>query len=79
MPTNNDDAISVTAGQEVWGLGGADTFTWAGGDATIHGGDVESQHQLEHKTTPFLLKAGWREGVGITFAPPLVGAPVSGR
>lgn len=44
MPTNNDDAISVTAGQEVWGLGGADTFTWAGGDATIHGGDTGERY-----------------------------------
>ena len=38
MPTQSDDIIRIAAGGEVWGLGGADEFTWLGGSATIHGG-----------------------------------------
>jgi Ca2+-binding RTX toxin-like protein len=39
MPTNGNDILRIGAGQEVYGLGGADDFTWLGGNATIHGGD----------------------------------------
>ena len=40
MPTESKDIINVSAGQEVYGLGGPDEFTWLGGNATIHGGDT---------------------------------------
>lgn len=38
MPTNGNDILRVGAGQEAYSLGGADEFTWLGGDTTIHGG-----------------------------------------
>lgn len=38
MLTNGNDILRVSAGQEFYGLGGADEFTWLGGNATIHGG-----------------------------------------
>ena len=44
MPTNGNDILRVGAGQEVYGLGGADEFTWLGGNATIHGGDTGERY-----------------------------------
>lgn len=40
MPTESKDVLTVTEGQNVFGLGGPDEFTWTGGNATIHGGDT---------------------------------------
>lgn len=40
MPTNGNDIINVASGQNIDGLGGADEFTWLGGNATIAGGDT---------------------------------------
>lgn len=39
MPTNNDDLITIGAGSTINALGGADTFQYYRGNATIHGGD----------------------------------------
>ncbi|MFT4013009.1 MAG: hypothetical protein QM682_06330 [Paracoccus sp. (in: a-proteobacteria)] len=44
MPTQSDDIISISPGTETFGLGGADEFTWAGGSATIHGGDTDESY-----------------------------------
>lgn len=44
MLTNGNDILRVGAGQEVNGLGGADEFTWLGGNATIHGGDTGERY-----------------------------------
>lgn len=44
MPTEQDDYISVTQGQEVFGLGGADVFSWNSGNAKIHGGDTNERY-----------------------------------
>ena len=40
MPTESKDVLTVTEGQNVFGLGGPDEFTWTGGNATIHDGDT---------------------------------------
>ena len=40
MPTEFKDILTVTEGQNIFGLGGPDEFTWTGGNATIHGGDT---------------------------------------
>lgn len=44
MLTNGNDILRVSAGQEFYGLGGADEFTWLGGNATIYGGDTGERY-----------------------------------
>lgn len=44
MLTNGNDVLRLGAGEEVNGLGGADEFTWLGGNSTIHGGNTGERY-----------------------------------